>query len=368
MANSSSNLPRSRCRSRSRRSTGTLCWTLFIITITTASTTTFAFQTPKTTNCQRQILPLLDANPLLQDKDRKWRRKTKHSNSPSTVLHASLLTGIDIFFQNSPYTAAALVCGFKASAADGVAQFQEWKEMRKQREEMMMDNNKNELLRDNNNSGTTDLYVVSNINNDASDSIEEEKEETVDVRRNVAFITYGALYQGLTQEFIYNHVYPIWFGTGTDFVTVFDKVAFSLLVQTTLLTLPSLYIIKSLIEQTSINTAFDKYWNDIQNQQLLQKFYLLWGPVLTLTFSVIPEQYRVTFIAAISFFWLIILSGISNNVNIPPEEKDELCLIVQDNCEFTEHQVAVAGTKAAVKNPENQERIYRRQKELVNTE
>ena len=314
--------------------------------MTTVSTTALAFQIPMTANCQQP----LQCNPLLQHNYR--RRKTEHG--PSTGLHASLLTGIDIFFQNSPYTAAALVCGFKASAADGVAQFQEWKEMRKQREEMMMD--KNELL----------MYV-SNINNDASDSIEDEG--TVDVRRNVAFITYGALYQGLTQEFIYNHVYPIWFGTGTDFVTVFDKVAFSLLVQTTLLTLPSLYIIKSLIEQTSITTAFDKYRNDIRNQQLLQKFYLLWGPVLTLTFSVIPEQYRVTFIAAISFFWLIILSGISNNVNIPPEERDELCLIAQDNCEFTEHQVAT-GTKAgANKNMETkQERIYRHQEEIVNTE
>ena len=41
---------------------------------------------------------------------------------------------------------------------------------------------------------------------------------------------------------------------------------------------------------------------------------------------------------------------------MPPEERDELCLIVQDNCEFTEHQVT--GTKAAVKNPEKQEREY----------
>ena len=86
-----------------------------------------------------------------------------------------------------------------------------------------------------------------------------------------------------------------------------------MLVQTTLLTLPSLYASKAVIEGFSLQEAGRQYIYDIQNQGLLQKFYILWGPVLTLTFSVVPEHLRVTFIAAVSFFWLIILSNISNN-------------------------------------------------------
>mmetsp|Transcript_37241 Transcript_37241/g.56816 ORF Transcript_37241/g.56816 Transcript_37241/m.56816 type:complete len:281 (-) Transcript_37241:31-873(-) len=214
----------------------------------------------------------------------------------------SLLSQVDQFFIDSPYTAAALVCGIKASAADGVAQFQEWKDTLLLQEE------------------------------------EEEGEKRkglavqADWRRNIAFVTYGAAYQGLTQEFIFNHVYPIWFGTGTEWTVVLTKVAFTLLVVTTLLTLPSLYVIKGVIEQSSLKKALGKYVDDVKNQKLLQKFYMLWGPVLTLAFSVVPEQFRIAFIAVISFFWLIILSGISSGST--PAEKDALCAVGQDVCEF----------------------------------
>ena len=53
-----------------------------------------------------------------------------------------------------------------------------------------------------------------------------------------------------------------------------------------------------------------KYIHDIQHQALLQKAFAIWGPVQCLTLSVIPEHYRVTFIALVSFFWLILLSPI----------------------------------------------------------
>ncbi|KAL7550462.1 hypothetical protein ACHAWF_013687 [Thalassiosira exigua] len=223
----------------------------------------------------------------------------------ATDLQYAPLPVVDDFLFHSPYAAAALVCGIKASAADAVAQFQEWKEsMVKQEQEQQVDASRKE----------------------------EEPSSWADVKRNVAFVAYGSLYQGLTQEYIYNHLYPVWFGTGADWTVVLSKVAFSLLIQTTLLTLPSLYLIKGIIEQTSFLDAMKKYISDIKNQQLLQKFYALWGPVLTITFSVVPEQWRVTFIAFVSFFWLIILSGISNNMS--PAEKDRLCAVGQDFCEF----------------------------------
>lgn len=44
---------------------------------------------------------------------------------------------------------------------------------------------------------------------------------------------------------------------------------------------------------------------------LLTKYFLLWGPVQCITFSIVPEHLRVSFIAVVSFFWLIILSSVS---------------------------------------------------------
>lgn len=123
---------------------------------------------------------------------------------------------------------------------------------------------------------------------------------------------FPALYQGITQEYIFNHLYPIWFGFGTDMKTVLTKVAFTLIVTTTTLTLPSLYVSKAIINQYSLKQAAQNYVSDLKDG-LLTKFWLLWGPMLTITFSVIPEHFRVTFIAVISFFWLIVLSRISGD-------------------------------------------------------
>ena len=204
---------------------------------------------------------------------------------PKTLLHSNVLAGIDEFWTNSPYAVAALVCGVKASAADGMAQFQEWKNSRSDKEEK-----------------------------------EVPPGLAADFRRNAAFIIYGSLYQGITQEFLFNHVYTMLFGKGNKWAVVLSKVSFTLLVLTPLLTFPSLYLIKAVVEENSFRDSLKKYINDIKNNQLLQKFYLLWTPVLTLTFSVIPEQWRVTFIAFVSFFWLIILSRISSGAT--PAEKD----------------------------------------------
>jgi hypothetical protein len=100
----------------------------------------------------------------------------------------------------------------------------------------------------------------------------------------VAYLIYGALYQGMAQELIYNHAYPAIFGTGTDIVTVLSKVLFDLLIQTTLVTLPIAYISKAMIFRYGLQEAFLRYMDDIKNHGLLTKYFMLWGPVQCLTF------------------------------------------------------------------------------------
>ena len=224
--------------------------------------------------------------------------------SRSTQLNS--LADVDAFWQTNPYTAAALICGFKATAADIVAQVQEF-------------SNKNDSTEKEQPASTTERMSFTQSTPESTEDTPSfsfwpllSTDTDLDVKRTAAFLAYGALYQGLTQEFVYNHLYPLWFGTDTGLETVLTKVAFTLLVLTTVLTLPSLYAAKALMEGFSWQQALEQYVYDIQHQQLLQKFYILWGPVLCLTFSVIPEHYRVTFIALVSFFWLIILSGISS--------------------------------------------------------
>jgi hypothetical protein len=154
-----------------------------------------------------------------------------------------------------------------------------------------------------------------------------------ELKRNFAYIVYGSLYQGMTQEYIYNHLYPVFFGYGTDVRTVLIKVAFDLMIQTTLLTLPIAYLSKAVIYQYSFGEALRRYVADIQTHGLLTKYFCLWGPVQCLTFGVIPEHFRVTFIAFVSFFWLIILSSIASKTPIVPS-----VIVVDEECALVDAQ------------------------------
>ena len=101
------------------------------------------------------------------------------------------------------------------------------------------------------------------------------------------------------------------FGTGGDPITVVKMVCFDLFVQTTFITLPIAYYFKSIIFGTSFIQSTKQYLSDVRHQGLLTKYFMLWGPVQALTFGVIPHHFRITFIAMVSFFWVIILSSIS---------------------------------------------------------
>lgn len=205
------------------------------------------------------------------------------SRTSNTLLQdaATVVAAIDVMFQSSPYTAAAITCGIKASSADWVAQKRQFRKREK----------------------TDATTTTTNVDSGKTD-----------LKRNVAFLLYGAIYQGIAQEYIYNHLYPSIFGAGTSVSVVLSKVLFDLLVQTTLVTLPIAYLTKAVIYKYSAQEALRRYTDDIRNHGLLTKYFMLWGPVQCLTFSIIPEHYRVTFIACVSFFWVIILSTISNKI------------------------------------------------------
>lgn len=221
---------------------------------------------------------------------------------PSPTLLNSVVGAADHFWRNSPYLAAALTCGVKASAADLVAQ------------------RRQEAANTSDDDGAAAAVAEVAISS---------APPRMDLKRNFAYIVYGSVYQGMAQEYIYNHLYPVFFGSGTDVLTVLSKVLFDLLVQTTLVTLPIAYMSKAIIYRYSFREAIRRYLDDIRNHGLLTKYFLLWGPVQCLTFSIVPEHFRVTFIACISFFWLIILSTIASKTPVVGKvvSADKECLL-----------------------------------------
>uniref|UniRef100_A0A7S4I711 Uncharacterized protein n=1 Tax=Odontella aurita TaxID=265563 RepID=A0A7S4I711_9STRA len=206
------------------------------------------------------------------------RSSSLPSKSTTTALaaFAAVASAVDVFYRTSPLLAAFLTCGANASAADVVAQKRASSAAR---------------------AGSGGAVAA---------AIPFEK------RRTLAFLLYGGLYQGVAQEFLYNRFLPKLFGSGSSPSAVIGKVLFDMLILTPILCLPVAYVVKSMVYQRPLSDAWNRYSYDVREAGLLKKCWCLWGPVQCLTFGIVPEHFRVSFVSSVSFFWLIVLSTISS--------------------------------------------------------
>jgi hypothetical protein len=219
--------------------------------------------------------------------------KRKGSTKINYVNH-DIINAVEEFYTESPVQAAFLTCALKASAADAVAQL---------RQLTVTDTESNSKGVDNR--GLHHDLPFLNIQ----------------IPRNLAFLLYGGMYQGVAQHFIYNVLFPDWFGHGTDVLTVACKVLTDITFLGPCISLPISFAIKAAVYGSSNPFAdgLKKYEQNVVEKDLLFKYWMLWAPVNTITFSVIPEHLRILFMASISFFWLICLSSISNKTPVSEE-------------------------------------------------
>jgi protein Mpv17 len=194
---------------------------------------------------------------------------------------ASAFAAIDTFFKLQPYAAAFITCSVKASAADMIAQSKE-------------EPKPEELVK-----GSLQLPV----------------RQSVDINRNLGFMLYGGLYTGVAQNFIYNVIYPAWFANDESWSLITKQVVVDNLVFAPFLCLPIAYAFKAAFKAGDLNLetlrgGIEKYLFDCMNKGLLSKYWSIWIPVQFMTFGVIPAHFRVAFVAAVSFFWIFILSSL----------------------------------------------------------
>ncbi|CAJ1949767.1 unnamed protein product [Cylindrotheca closterium] len=251
----------------------------------------------------RKTLALCLNGSLLLQSSSAFSAPTKTSNHPSLkrsrvgplrsfevmeavgTTHAPIMSTVNSFFQTQPYLAAFLTCSFKASAADMIAQTQE------------MGNEK-----------APSSEVSSSGNNEANNN--------VNISRNLGFLFYGGIYQGMAQNFIYNVIYPSWFGTDEPLALIGKEVLVENLLFAPLLCLPIAYAFKTAFsseEPLGLDTfkvGLEKYVQDVTTKGLLARYWTIWFPANMITFGVIPPHYRVVFVASVSFVWIFMLSSI----------------------------------------------------------
>lgn len=137
--------------------------------------------------------------------------------------------------------------------------------------------------------------------------------ENIAWRRSAAFCLYGGIYQGCLQQLLYINCFNAMFGTGQDMRTVVAKVLFDQLVHSPLLAIPLVYLFKAVMFNYSLREGIERYMNDARD--LLITCWLLWIPAQCLTFSIVPEQWRISFVALVSFFWICAVSIISSRAD-----------------------------------------------------
>lgn len=169
---------------------------------------------------------------------------------------------VNEFYQSYPIQSAVVTCAFKASLADGIAQF----------------------------TSTTNKQW--------------------EVKRNLSYILYGGIFVGCMCHAEYHILFPLLFGTETPHVL--EKVLLDNFVSAPLMWLPPAYLVKAFMYDETWQEGLTKYWKDITEQGLLLKYWMIWLPAQTVSFSYVPDHLRVAFMAMISFFWFILLSSVAS--------------------------------------------------------
>eukprot|EP00978_Attheya_sp_CCMP212_P009279 scaffold21936_cov50-Attheya_sp.AAC.3 len=219
----------------------------------------------------------------------------KSSTSRTAFIDVSSgLSAVGALYKTKPFLAGFITCAIKAAAADMVAQ----------------------------KSGTGPAVVpqpaMSPVKFNGRFHVKQGgaialiEKQRFNYLRNLSFLLYGGLYCGMAQECIYNHIFPVLFGNGKTMGKIGVKVAADLLFVGPLLTLPICYLVKTIVFRKTLAEGMGSYLNDIKENDLLKKFWSVWFPVQCLTFSVIPDHLRISFMAAVSFFWMIIFSANSS--------------------------------------------------------
>jgi len=145
---------------------------------------------------------------------------------------------------------------------------------------------------------------------DALVQLAVEKRQTLDPRRSLVFASFGALYQGGFQYLAFNHVLEkLWQGTALKNVAI--KVGITNAILDPCFFFPTFYSMKEALACGELRSAtFTKaltkyqanYWPDWLNS------WAVWLPGHCITYGLVPLQWRMPWVAAVSFGYVCLLS------------------------------------------------------------
>jgi hypothetical protein len=137
-----------------------------------------------------------------------------------------------------------------------------------------------------------------------------EGREEMDWKRHATFCTFGFVYLGGFQYWLYNVKFTQWCGPITSrfghkasapIKTFIDQAIHHPFVY-----FPTFYAIKASVTGKPMSYAVDKYKSEIWTS--MKTLWTVWVPLQLINFAFVPRHLRVPYVAGVSFGWTMILS------------------------------------------------------------
>jgi hypothetical protein len=142
-----------------------------------------------------------------------------------------------------------------------------------------------------------------------------ERRDTVDKRRSALFFSFGLLYQGCFQYWMYNVLYEKVLFPGCSAKMTLAKIVATNIISDPVFFFPAFYCFQEALSSENLSdldpTKFvpaalrkykENYWPDWVNS------WMIWVPAHGVTYAVVPPHLRMPWIAGVSFGYVSLLS------------------------------------------------------------
>lgn len=155
-----------------------------------------------------------------------------------------------------------------------------------------------------------------------------EGREELDWKRHATFCTFGFLYLGGFQYWLYNVKFTQWCGPITSrfghkasapIKTFIDQA-----IHHPFMYFPTFYAIKASVAGKPMSYAVDKYKSEIWTS--VKTLWTVWVPLQLINFAFVPRHLRVPYVAGVSFGWTMILSVMQGKFDTALEVADSKAL------------------------------------------
>ena len=160
-------------------------------------------------------------------------------------------------------------------------------------------------------------FVTTGLKTTAADAFAQlvvERKEKIDWRRNAMFTTFGFMYLGGFQYWLYNVQFTKWCGAITAVSGHVGSAPIKTFIDQVLhhpsMYFPCFYTLKAAVEGRPIISGPDSAMSRYQNEywDCWKACWSIWVPAQVFNFTFVPRHLRIPFVAATSFVWTITLS------------------------------------------------------------